>query len=141
MGCTVSSKENDARFATKIDSSISSNLAGDQHEKSKEGSASDDIENLPELKTEPALIETPDIESSVIDDTTLVAESVPPKSIVIYDKDILSAAELLGLDPTLEGELMWIAERFAHATVSPPWVTFVDQVLVENSHRHPTIPA
>ena len=47
---------------------------------------------------------------------------------VYYDGDALSAAEQLDLDPEADGELMWIADRFAHTTLSPPWVIFVDQV-------------
>jgi hypothetical protein len=44
-----------------------------------------------------------------------------------YDTDVLEAAKQLELDVTTEGDLMWIADRYAHSMVSPPWVIFVDQ--------------
>jgi hypothetical protein len=131
MGCAVSSKEKDVRNATVDQSVAPVNLEGDDKNEESKISAPEESEIIPpELEAQPAPIEPPDIAVSTIDETVPVVHepgNEPQISLVIYDKDVLSAAELLELDPTVEGELMWIAERFAHATVSPPWVTFVDQ--------------
>jgi hypothetical protein len=44
-----------------------------------------------------------------------------------YDKDVLEAARQLELDVTTEGDLMWIADRYAQSMVSPPWAIYVGQ--------------